>query len=52
MLHAADGSAQGVSAMAPQPLPQRIASVADQVQEWAVEALWQAGRPATFPRPA
>ncbi len=49
MLHSPDGSAQGVSAMAAEPLPQRIASVADQVQEWAVEALWQVGRPATWP---
>jgi hypothetical protein len=49
MLHSADGTGQGVSAMAAEPLPQRIASVADQVQEWAVEALWQAGRPATWP---
>jgi hypothetical protein len=47
MLHDSDGTAQGVSAMADEPLPQRIASVADQVQEWAVEALWRAGRPAT-----
>ena len=45
MLHSPDGTAQGVSAMAGEPLPQRIASVADQVQEWAVEALWRA-RPA------
>jgi hypothetical protein len=49
MLHDTDGTAQGVSAMAAEPLPQRIASVADQVQEWAVEALWRAGRPATWP---
>jgi hypothetical protein len=49
MLHDVDGTAQGVSAMAAEPLPQRIASVADQVQEWAVEALWRAGRPATWP---
>jgi hypothetical protein len=49
MLHDVDGTAQGVSAMAAEPLPQRIASVAGQVQEWAVEALWRAGRPATWP---
>jgi hypothetical protein len=49
MLHDADGTAQGVFAMAAESLPQRIASVADQVQEWAVEALWRAGRPATWP---
>jgi hypothetical protein len=49
MLHDTDGTAQGVSAMTAEPLAQRIASVADQVQEWAVEALWRAGRPATWP---
>ena len=49
MLHAADGSAQGVSAMAPEPFPQRVASIVDQVQEWAVEALWREGRPAAWP---
>ncbi len=49
MLYGPDGSGQGVSAMAGAPRPDRIASVADQVQEWAVEALWQAGRPATWP---
>jgi hypothetical protein len=49
MLYGPDGSGQGVSAMAAESLPQRIASVADQVQEWAVEALWSAGRPATWP---
>lgn len=49
MLHDTDGTAQGVSVMAVDSLPERIASVADQVQEWAVEALWRAGRPATWP---
>jgi len=49
MLHDTDGTAQGVFAMTGESLPQRIASVADQAQEWAVEALWRAGRPATWP---
>ena len=49
MLHDTDGTAQGVSVMAVDSLPQRIASVADQVQEWVVEALWRVGRPATWP---
>jgi hypothetical protein len=49
MLHSPDGTAQGVSAMAAEPLPQRIASAADQIQEWAVEALWHVGRAATWP---
>lgn len=49
MLYAPDGSGQGVSAIPGESLPARIASVADQVQEWAVEALWLAGRTATWP---
>lgn len=49
VLRAADGSGQGVSVMEGDPLPQRIASVADQVQEWAVEELCRQHRPATWP---
>lgn len=49
MLHDVDGTAQGVFAMAAESLAERMASVADQVQEWAVEALWRAGRPASWP---
>ena len=49
MLHDADGTAQGVFAMAAEPLPERVASVAGQVQEWAIEALWRAGRSANWP---
>lgn len=49
ILWAADGSGQGVFAMAEEPLAQRIASVADQVQEWAVEELCRTHRPATWP---
>jgi hypothetical protein len=49
MLYGPDGSGQGVFAMEGEPLPDRIASVADQVQEWAIEAQWLAGRPASWP---
>lgn len=49
MLYSPDGSAQGVSAMLTEPPAQRIASVADQVQEWALEELCSVGRPATWP---
>jgi hypothetical protein len=49
MLQDVDGTAQGVFAMAAESLPERMASVADQVQDWAVEALWRAGRSATWP---
>ena len=49
-LRSPDGSGQGVSVMTGEPLPQRIASVADQVQEWAVEELCSAGRPTNWPQ--
>jgi hypothetical protein len=49
MLEDVDGTAQGVFAMAGESLPERMASVADQVQDWAVEALWRAGRSASWP---
>lgn len=49
VLRAADGSGQGVYAMTEEPLAQRIASVADQVQAWAVEELCRTHRPATWP---
>lgn len=47
LLHDTDGTVPGVFVMAVESLPPRSASVADQVQEWAVEALWRARRPAT-----
>jgi hypothetical protein len=47
MRHDTDGTAHGVFAMAAESLPQKVASVADQVQEWAVQALWRAGRRST-----
>jgi hypothetical protein len=43
MLHDTDGTAQGVSAMAAEPLPQRIASVADQIQEDGWVEGWRGG---------
>jgi hypothetical protein len=49
MLHSPDGSGQGVYVMAGESLAQRIASVADQVQEWAVEELCAVGRPTNWP---
>jgi hypothetical protein len=49
MLHSRDGSGQGVSVMASDTFPEQVASVADQVQEWAVEELCARGRPATWP---
>jgi hypothetical protein len=49
MLYSADGSGQGVSAMITEPPAQRVASVADQVQEWVLEELCSIGRPAAWP---
>jgi hypothetical protein len=49
MLCSPDGCGQGVSAMTGEALPQRIASAADQVQEWAVEELCRIGRPTNWP---
>jgi hypothetical protein len=50
MLLSPGGWYQGVFAMTGEPLPQRIASVADQVQEWAVEELCSVARPTNWPQ--
>jgi hypothetical protein len=50
MLWSPDGSGQGVSAITGEPLPERIAWVADQVQDWAVEELHRIGRPTNWPQ--
>jgi hypothetical protein len=49
-LRSADGCGLGVSVMTGESRPQRIASVADQVQEWAVEELCSVGRPTNWPQ--
>jgi hypothetical protein len=49
-LRSPDGSGQGIFVMTGESLPQRIASVADQVQEWAVEELCSVGRPTNWPQ--
>ncbi|AGL17337.1 hypothetical protein L083_3827 [Actinoplanes sp. N902-109] len=49
MLYAADGSGQGVSVDLGLTPVARVVAVADQVQEWAIEALWSAGRPTNWP---
>ena len=44
MLWSPDGSGSGVSVLRPAAPSERIAAVADQVQEWAIEGqLWGAG---------
>jgi hypothetical protein len=49
MLWAADGSGTGVSLELGKPGSTQIAALADQVQEWAVEALWSLRRPTNWP---
>jgi len=41
---------QGVFVMAGEPVPEQIAAVADQVQEWAVEELCSIGQPTNWPQ--
>ncbi|WP_127939789.1 hypothetical protein [Nonomuraea polychroma] len=48
-LHAPDGSGQGVQIRRGGDTPHQVADLADQVQEWAVEALWLEGLPAVWP---
>ncbi|WP_228563685.1 hypothetical protein [Catenulispora rubra] len=49
VLHAPDGSGQGLTRPRGATVPDRLANLADQVQEWAVEALWREGEPAVWP---
>jgi hypothetical protein len=44
------GSGTGISLCDWDPAADRIASLADQVQEVVIEALWHAGRPVTWPQ--
>jgi hypothetical protein len=48
-LYAADGSGMGIRIDLGEPRFRQVVALADQVQEWAVEALWMLGRPATWP---
>ena len=50
MLYDPDGFGMGIRVPPGLPHAVQIAEVADQVQEWAVEALWFAGRPTNWPR--
>ncbi|AWS45623.1 hypothetical protein [Streptosporangium sp. 'caverna'] len=49
MFYTPDGNGQGVSVVLGQDPTEQIAWLADQVQEWAVEALWTAGLSAVWP---
>jgi hypothetical protein len=48
-LYAADGSGTGIWITRGLAPATQVAAVADQVQEWAVEALWSAGRSTSWP---
>lgn len=48
-LKESDGSGRMITVLPRMGKAERIAHLADQVQEWAVEALWSAGLPATWP---
>lgn len=49
MLYGEDGRGWGISLRADAPPAEQLAHLADQVQEWAVEDLWSAGRSAVWP---
>ena len=48
-LHSPDGTGMGVWVQTGQPFTAQLLALADQVQEWAVEALWKLERPASWP---
>ncbi|MDW6057086.1 hypothetical protein SAZ11_02005 [Streptomyces sp. FXJ1.4098] len=50
MLFAPDGSGQGLTSPPGGTAAERLANLADQVQEWAVEALWSEGASAVWPQ--
>jgi hypothetical protein len=50
MVWSVDGSGQGISVARSSPVVERIASVAEQVQQWAIEQLWSEGRSTNWPR--
>ena len=49
MLWSADGTGAGVHVPAGPAVAERVARLADQVQEWEIEELVAAGRPAVWP---
>ncbi|MEV5121393.1 hypothetical protein AB0K49_00970 [Streptomyces decoyicus] len=50
MLWAPDGSGQGLTSPLGGTAAERLVHLADQVQEWAVEALWSEGASAVWPQ--
>jgi hypothetical protein len=49
MLHSPDGTGRGISVRSDEGPAERVADLADQIQEWAVEELCAIGQPATWP---
>jgi len=50
MVWSADGTGTGISIDSEESPVEQLVSVTDQVQEAAIEALWLAGRPVTWPQ--
>ncbi|WP_187284425.1 hypothetical protein [Streptomyces sp. uw30] len=50
LLYAPDGSGQGVDLSMGATPEECLAGIADQVQDWAVEALWSEGESAVWPQ--
>jgi hypothetical protein len=48
-LRSPDGTGMGVWVQTGQPFLAQVLALADQVQEWAVEALWKLNRAASWP---
>ncbi|NAZ81171.1 hypothetical protein GTR02_05010 [Kineococcus sp. R8] len=48
-LRGPDETATGVFVQTGRPFTEQVVALADQVQEWAVEALWRLGRSASWP---
>lgn len=48
-LYGVDGAGIGVAVTVQADPPAQLVELAEQVQEWAVEALWHQQRPATWP---
>jgi hypothetical protein len=49
MVFSIDGTGTGVYVIIDDPVPRQLAHVADQIQEWTIEELWNQGRDATWP---
>ncbi|WP_286929706.1 MULTISPECIES: hypothetical protein [Aeromicrobium] len=50
MMWAPDGTGRGISVQRSAPEPERLASAADQVQEWAIESILWGTAPTNWPQ--